>query len=160
MNDKIVTHEDRNTLDDAFRWIDGVPVGQEAICGKRRVLELLTRLIAAAEADQPPLPNGWVLLNLRGDDECTPLWHQDDTLWTTPSARTVWSTNVAKYRDRLTPLRPTVTEADVEKAAMVLYEVDCIEDGWPEWASEAARTHCRKLTRAAFAVAGIEVSQP
>ena len=145
MNDKIVGYEDRNTLDDAFRWIDGVPVGQEAISGKRRVLELLTRLIEAAEADQPPLPEGWVVLDMPPQGSRRVLWHEAGCLYVGPNGHEhLGDVGAFDRRDRLTPLRPTVTEADVEKAAMVINDDGIL----PRPA----------VMRAAFEAAGIEVS--
>ena len=117
MTDKLVTHADANTIEDARRWISNVPVGQKAVSGKARVLDLLDRLRVAAEADQPPLPEGWVLLE--GEDGgLYPYWHMADRLYGGKGgdAYRIEAT-ATRLRDRLTPLRPTVTESQIKAAA-------------------------------------------
>ena len=136
MTDKTVTYEDLDAIAVIERECSALSCEGQAI-------ELLRRLRAAAEADRPPLPEGWVLLRLE-DEEYTALWHQDGMLWTTSSAMTLWSNNLARHRDRLTPLRPTIAEADVEKAADAFLA-----------ASEGMST--KGSLRAAFEAAGIEV---
>ena len=146
MNDKIVTHEDLSAL----RGIREAATSRDTYypgdaTSKFNPIALLDRLIAAAEADQPPLPEGWVLLD--GDDGSKyPYWHEDNRLYRGRGgdAYKIEAT-AASMRDRLTPLRPTVTEADVEKAAS---EVERL----------AIDLNYTDLTRAAFEAAGIEVS--
>lgn len=75
--EKIITHDDLDALQDIRELA--------AVRSWPRSCALLDRLIAAAEADAPPLPEGW-------------------HLWDNPVA-------TADDRDRLTPLRPTVTES-------------------------------------------------
>ena len=149
MNDKIVTHED----------LDAARALAEAANrhGTEASRELARSILAAAEADQPPLPEGWVLLRYKDGSHGVFYYSgRGDALtrYDNGTGGIIW---VEDMRDRLTPLRPTVTEADIEKAAMALYGVDDIENGWPEWAVEAAKTTGRKKARDILAAAGIEV---
>ena len=153
MTDKLVTHDDLDAIKVIERECANPTCSGEAA-------DLLRRLRAAAEADAPPLPEGWVV-HTNGLGTQRVYWHKDGVLYNCVNDGVGYGTGLdidRDDRDRLAPLRPAVTEADVEKAAMVLYEVDCIEDGWPLWASEAAKIHCRKTARAALAAVGIEVS--
>ena len=121
------------------------------------VRDMLDDLIAAAQADQPPLPEGWVVLD-GSDGGQYAYWHKGNRLYGGKGGHAYKIEATAEsMRDRLAPLRPTVTEADIEKAAMALYGVDDIENGWPEWAVEAAKTTARKKARDILAAAGIEV---
>src|SRR5699024_9219915 len=82
---------------------------------------LLDRLIAAAEADAPPLPEGWVLLDTTKGRRA--LWHEDGDLYEHDMlGGGVWAKVAEVDRRLLTPLRPTVTEADVEALARHLRE--------------------------------------
>ena len=120
--------------------------------------EMVDRLIAAAEADQPPLPEGWYLLNMGGGASRV-LWHADGMLYEQGNRALVWSDVDAAGRESLSPLRPTITEADVEKAALCLYEDgEATPDDWPPYASDAVKAECRAQVRAIFAAAGIEAA--
>lgn len=143
MTDQLITYDDLNTIEDARRWIANVPVGQEAVSGKARVLDLLDRLRVEAEADQPPLPEGWVLHTTPAGSRAV-FWHRDGRLHQ-------WDDDDRSSRpvrpfpsSTTTPLRLTVTEADVEKAGQK------IEDA-------ALDLTYADLARAAFEAAGIEV---
>lgn len=87
-------------------------------------MDVVREFIAAAEADRPPLPEGWVLVE--ADGQSFPYWHDDGHLYqgvTTDGAGTRHHDLCASYdRDHLTPLRPTVTAEDVERAAEALRE--------------------------------------
>lgn len=150
MTDKLVTHEDLAVLRD-LRNSEGFYDGDAADA-------LLNRLIAAAEADVPPLPEGWVLATF-GDGGRQPLYHRDGGFFIKDDG-SLPIPLTAEERDRLTPLRPTVTEADVEKAAA------SIRDQLVSWAADVPswdeiavsdRAHYRRLAIAAFTAAGIEV---
>ena len=114
MTDKPVTHEDLSVL----RGLRDRLTPEDDY-----ERDLLDRLIAAAEADAPPLPEGWVLLRF-ADGAQRVLWHHNGLLSVVYPTRRPLSTDyfgtVEGRRERLTPLRPTVTEADVEKASQVL----------------------------------------
>ena len=119
MNDKIVTHEDLSAL----RGIREAATSPDTYypddaTAKLTPLALLDRLIAAAEADQPPLPEGWVLLRDHNGSHRA-LWHNDGVLFDrddSTGCRAVVGSRVAPH-DRLTPLRPTVTESQIKAAA-------------------------------------------
>lgn len=130
------------------------------------------RLIAAAEADAPPLPAGWYLLDQNPGDGLLDfhrqgwvyaLWHDGEGgLWSRPGKATVqggaYFGKVELFRDRLTPLRPTVTEADVERAAEAWLEDRM--SGVAPWCClhpEQRDPYLRSM-RAAFEAAGIEVT--
>lgn len=105
MSDPIVTHADLPDLERLSRRLTATFGDQEP---------LLDRLIAVAKADSPPLPEDWMLAE-HADGTHRVLWHKDGTLWlnddcTGASFSVEWFVTV-------TPLRPTVTEADVERAA-------------------------------------------
>ena len=112
--------------------------------------KLLDRLIAAAEADRPPLPEGWVLHTTPAGSRAV-FWHRDGYLqqWDDddrPSRR------VQQFPgSTTTPLRPTVTEADVEKAVDVYMEAR----GLSSWQTQE---EIPPALRAAFEAAGIEVT--
>ena len=75
MNDKIVTHEDLPMLRGVRNRLSTAP-------GSER--DLLDRLIAAAEADEPPLPEGWVVLTTPSTGSKRILFHHPDgslTAW-------------------------------------------------------------------------------
>ena len=146
MTDKTVTYADLGVLRDIDAAVRGHDVDASAVAA------LLDRLIAAAEADRPPLPEGWYLWDAGG---------ARSVVYVTGEHMSRWDDGDGYFgkadRDLLTPLRPTVTEADVEKAAQVLYGVEVLDGGWPEWASEDAKSAYRNVARAAFGAAGIEV---
>lgn len=141
MSDPIVTHADLERLRIIRHCLD-LP---------ENVALLLERLIAAAEADAPPLPEGWVLYN-------TPLgrralWHEGGVLYIEDMVASQYRPASAIAWDRVTPLRPTVTDADVERAA---------EAAWVTHTGNASTwNHVPELwldiARAAFAAAGVEV---
>ena len=138
--EKVVTHADLYTLRRArgvFR--DSTPQAR-----------LLDRLIAAAEADPPPLPEGWVV-ERNPDGESRIVWHKDGvtSMWSDGTYETINARSSS-----ITPLRPTVTEADVEKAAYAIFREregvryeGCTRDAFLGDA------------RAAFKAAGIEVTE-
>lgn len=132
VSDKIVTHADLPTLQ-MMRNCTGD--GAESAV-------LLDRLIAAAEADAPPLPKGWVVYT-DGDGGERVFWHRDGVLHFGRDDLPVWSPDADELA-RCAPLRPTVTEADVERAAVVFM------DRIPE------QTY-REVTRDILKAAGIEV---
>lgn len=142
MTDKIVTRDDLPVLRDLRRaGHDGEP---EAA--------LLDRLIAAAEADQPPLPEGWVLLRL-ADNSQRVLWHHDGRLSVLRTQTGLWGDwfgDAEAKRDRLTPLRPTVTEADVERVA---------SERWREVDSPGSLAYQQKVTYDVVKRLGIEVTR-
>lgn len=152
MTDKLVTHQDLNTIEDARRWIANVPVGHE-VNGKARVLDLLDRLRVEAEADAPPLPEGWVAVTVRPGSEAV-FWHRDGGLYQWADDDEVWEIPQS-VRKTLTPLRPTVTAEDVEKAA----EAARGKSGYYPWGAvdESMRDAWRKIARTAFEAVGIEV---
>ena len=65
MNDKIITHEDLDLLRE---------MREQADYGRIHQAPLLDRLIAAAEADAPPLPEGWVVYTYT-DGAQSVFWH-------------------------------------------------------------------------------------
>ena len=163
--DKLVTHEDLLTL-------RGVRARTSVNDGES--LRLLDRLITAAEADRPPLPEGWVAIEphevREGDIVSVYYEGRDDVEGHRYTGRVgvdedggaffihdaerdflaVYLTLLSKapegVRDfrRLTPLRPTVTEADIERAASEIERL-------------AIDLNYTDLTHAAFKAAGIEV---
>lgn len=145
MNDKIVTHEDLDLLRE---------MREQADYGRIHQAPLLDRLIAAAEADQPPLPEGWVLHTTPAGSRAV-FWHRDGYLYQ-------WDDDddavhpVQPFPSSTTvPLRPTVTEADVEKATEAwLSDLEMLgvhpEGGLFQTA--------KGTIRAAFKAAGIEVT--
>lgn len=144
MNDKIVTHEDLPSLLQMRQEIPMDPTSQRA--------QILDRLIAAAEADQPPLPEGWVLLRL-ADGTHRALWHEGGCLYLGPDGgQHEGDVGALGNRDRLTPLRPTVTEADVDRAreAGTVAAAGTI-------AEQSYALH-RRIIRAALDSLGIEVT--
>ena len=149
--DKLVTHEDRLIIEDIFSASTPDDWTEEQ---KEASADLYRRLIAAAEADQPPLPEGWVVESYP-DGISRIVWHKGGatSMWSDGKYETVTGPG-----SRLTPLRPTVTEADVEKAALCYYDDD--SEGlaeWPEWSGPMSRQHCKQRARAVLAAAGIEV---
>ena len=159
MTDKTVTYAD---LDD-LRFLR---VAAETEPDQHPAILLVDRLIAAAEADRPPLPEGWVVYRGEYGGQAV-YWHRNGALYEDTNDPGPWD-YVEPNRDRLTPLRPTVTEADVERAAQALYVLQRGEwvsgkgitpGGTPWGTSTEAAEHDRFLTlaRAAFEAAGIEV---
>ena len=147
MNDKIVTHED----------LDAARALAEAANrhGTEASRELARSILAAAEADQPPLPEGWVLLRYKDGSHGVFYYSgRGDALtrYDNGTGGIIW---VEDMRDRLTPLRPTVTEADVEKAARAGHEAEYTA-AWGALHVETREAYKRQV-RAAFAAAGIEV---
>lgn len=146
----VVTYEDLAALRELRDDLDrkgALPTGT--------ALPLLDRLIAAAEADQPPLPEGWVLLTHHDGSSLRVLWHHDGDLYLNDDRTQMFTTDPAPFRDRLTPLRPTVTEADIENAtAAALSDLEMLgvhpEGGLFQTA--------KGTIRAAFKAAGIEVT--
>lgn len=117
--------------------------------------DLLDRLIAAAETVDPPLPEGWVLLYDPGyGDGPRVVWHRANCLFIRRDDVLHWGT-VAEHRNNLTPLRPKVTEADIERGAIAAHEAEYIA----KWAAlhETTQAGIRNMIRAALAAAGIEV---
>lgn len=91
MNDKIITHEDLEALELMRDWAEGyVPVEQ-----------IVARLIAAAEADKPALPEGWVLLNNSGKHRV--LWHDGTGYLRAEQGGGAWS-HIDECVGDLTPL--------------------------------------------------------
>lgn len=85
-------------------------------------LDVVREFIAAAEADQPPLPEGWVVLELGGGTSRA-YYHCDGHLREWTLGTPIGAVGSEKFpRDRLTPLRPTITEADVEKGMAAMRE--------------------------------------
>lgn len=141
MSDPIVTRADLDVLRGIYRRL---------IPEEDYERDLLVRLIDAAEADTPPLPDGWVMAKDSGGARRV-MWHQDGALWTYDDGSV--SDFSFDYFKAVSPLRPTVTEADVERAA---------EAAWRKQTGNAATwNHLPELwldiVRAAFAAAGIEV---
>ena len=119
MNDKIVTHEDLSALRGIREAATSLTTYYpDDATAKLTPLALLDRLIAAAEADQPPLPEGWVLLRDHNGSHRA-LWHNDGVLFDrddSTDCRAIVGSRVAPH-DRLTPLRPTVTESQIKAVA-------------------------------------------
>lgn len=119
MSDKIVTHEDLAAIEAlggaAREWSK-----QEAIAVK----SFLSRLRAAAKADAPPLPEGWAIRTHPNGDQEACYSHGDGTfsVWLPADDRSV-KFHVGDWPHvTFTPLRPTITEADAERAAVVLMD--------------------------------------
>ena len=124
------------------------------------VRDMLDDLIAAAQADQPPLPEGWVVLD-GSDGGQYAYWHKGNRLYGGKGGHAYKIEATAEsMRDRLTPLRPTVTEADVEKAAQAAAEESTAvsRDVWGAM-PEGTQSLWRAVARAVFAVAEIEVEK-
>ena len=114
MNDKIkVPHEYLPTL---RRMRDGSIIPSD--------LDKVDEFIAAAEADRPPLPEGWVT-ETRPDGSSRTVWHKDGvtSLWSNGDGETITG-----HGSRLTPLRPTVTAAELHRAWMFLDDAGAILD--------------------------------
>lgn len=158
MNDKIVTHADRQPLADLRQWIAHQPDHPWTDVRRSHLIDTLDRLIAAAEADAPPLPEGWVLHDdgLLGSRV---FWHRGGDLYYQRECRDMWHRDITPIRKYLTPLRPTVTEADVERAARAAAEQSTAikRDVWSA-VPESTQELWRSVARAAFAAAGIEVT--
>ena len=197
MTDKTVTYEDLKILRGMRRDYDG---GDNPTVVDEAHAALLDRLIAAAEADRPPLLWEYRLADSpkmlretlcvaqaaissahltelyarphidrlgRLIDECDR--HRPiDNGGKHGDLHTATCGCEGHLPDRLTPLRPTVTEADVERAAQALYVLQRGEwvsgkgitpGGTPWGTSTEAAEHDRFLTlaRAAFEAAEIEV---
>lgn len=111
MNDKpekIVTHEDLDAIAMIERKCGNLPI-------EGRASDILRRLRAAAEADAPPLPEGWVL-SVDNTGTHRVYWHEGGNLYSAMQnsegyGLPITTTEATALRDRLTPLRPTVTEA-------------------------------------------------
>lgn len=147
MNDKLVTYADLDTLRRARVVLrDGTPQAS-----------LLDRLIAAVEDDAPPLPEGWVLRHC-GSETYQALYHKGDgklRMWK-QGAPVGLIGDPGFTRDRLTPLRPTVTEADVEKAARAAHESEWT-GAWTDLHEETRASYAKQV-RAALDALGIEVT--
>ena len=138
--DKIVTHADLDAIKVIERECASIPCSGEAA-------DLLRRLRAAAEADQPPLPEGWVLLEDANGRGQIPYWHESGWLFSQRDSVSgiPGAMRAASVRHRLSPLRPTITETDLEKAAEAADEYASDEWSWTA------------LMKRAFEAAGIEV---
>ena len=143
MTDKIVTYGDleqlREMRDEVLdHYSDRGPAAGD----------LLDRLIAAAEADRPPLPEGWYWLREEsGDRRLVRVQPNGDiTVTERGSVHIATLDSLRGGRDRLTPLRPTITEADVEKAAQAIGAH-----------RRSLGTLNNKLARAAFEAAGVVI---
>lgn len=179
MSDKApITHEDLPHIATIEKMMDrggpGIPAGQW-----NDMVEFVKHLRITAEADAPPLPEGWVDIEpsevregdivsvyykgrddheghrytgqVRGGEgllDITDPDHGHIVVWVAGSARK--PDGMTDYR-RLTPLRPTITEADVERAmtatAKAYRDAPPMRNAWHD------------VARAAFKAAGIEVSQ-
>lgn len=155
MSDKLVTHDDL----DALRGIRHAATSIDSWCPEGEVtpgpLALLDRLIAAAEADQPPLPEGWVIRKHGAVH-----YHRAGVLYSNADCTQVtWQEHDVERELRegsLTPLRPTVTEADVERAARVAWDAMHRHATW-EALPHGYQAALIRTQRAAFGAAGIEV---
>lgn len=110
MTDKLVTHEDR----DAIAYLIGLigPITDADPKTMSAAADFLGRAAAAAEADQPPLPEGWVIREDGGAH-----YHRDGEMFTNADCRTrTWSREDAMAQE-WTPLRPAVTESQIKAAA-------------------------------------------
>ena len=144
MNDKIITHEDLNAL----RAInDSLPV---SLVQEGPAQHLLDRLIAAAEADQPPLPLGtvaWVTKRTTGQrligqriamgcNGTRPAWQVGEATW--------WDRDLSDVE----PLDPTVTAEQRDRVA---------DEIWDQSVG-VAKSAMREAMVDAFKAAEIEVS--
>ena len=154
MTDKIVTHADLPVIDTLASLRPSMFRDEDAY---QAVSEFLARARAAAEADAPPLPEGWVLLNTTKGRRA--LWHEDGDLYEHDMlGGGVWIKVAEVDRNRLTPLRPTVTEADVEKGAeAAAVESTAVASGVWGALPEGTQDLWRATARAAFTAAGVEV---
>lgn len=86
---------------------------------KSQALDLLHRLRKVAQDDAPSLPEGWVLVELRGWPT-TPMWHSEGTLYKSDDlAEPAWREVKDINRTRITPMVPVEqisTEAIFEAA--------------------------------------------
>jgi hypothetical protein len=156
-----VTHADLDTLR-TLRQSYGPD--REVKCGGS-VTDLLDRLIAAAEADQPPLPEpeqiGSVVRATCVHGSTGVFVKQGEDSWIALPGQ--WGRTIQQQSDQwedlfdITPLRPTVTEADVERAA-IAYMSSGEDTEWDGDESEAAKNHARLAVRTVLTAAGIEVS--
>jgi len=136
MNDKVITHADLDTLRQVRTWCS-----QEA---EALAAALLDRLIAAAEADQPPLPEGWVVLGMPTKGSRRILWHEAGCLYVGPNGHEhLGDVDAFDRRNRLSPLRPTISRADFDRA-------------WETHKAEVGTVYGTAL-HAAFEAAGVEV---
>ena len=132
--EKLITYADLNALRGARGvFYDGTPRAR-----------LLDRLIAAAEADAPSLPEGWVLYTAHDGGRAV-FWHRGGSVYQWDNTSDVYD-YVSNDPDRFAPLRPTVTEADVKRAVDAAFYGGEVSDG-----------QANRLVRAAFEAAGIEV---
>ena len=137
MTDPIVTHEDL----DAIVALVNSPVlrGLDESTGES-VLDLLRRLRAAAEADRPPLPEGWYLWDAGG---------ARSVVYVTGEHMSRWDDGDGYFgktdRDRLTPLHPTVTNDGL---------CDAYNSLVAEWSGKPLTVNA---VERAFEAAGIEV---
>lgn len=143
MNEKVVTYED---LDDLLRIKEAVG---NAGCGV-----LVDRLIAVARADAPPLPEGWYLWRDEHGGTSTAVYVKGGRISRWDDGDGLFGQVTPGNRDRLTPLRPTVTEADIEKAAYAIFREH--DRNGVEF-SGIARGTSLAAAREAFRAAGIEV---
>lgn len=142
MNDKIVTHADLDAIALIESAVDQHNPGMAA-----RVL--VQKLRAAAEADQPPLPDGYAIrtagvfqyLHFVKGGQVSDCRRTDDEL-DYPEDPSVYQHSTWE------PLRPTITEADVEKAIDAYFEADMSGD-----------ITDRGAFRKAFEAAGVEVAR-
>lgn len=149
MTEKIITHEDLPHIAAIEKMMDrggpGIPVGQW-----NDLIDFVKHLRITAEADAPPLPEGWVLLT-RHDGTSRVLWHYDGDLYLKDDRTRMFTTDPALFRDRCTPLRPTITEADRRAA---IHAAEAAFAAAPDWFDAFER-----VTDAVLKAAGIEVSE-
>ena len=134
MTDKTVTYADLDAIAVIERECSALSCEGQAI-------ELLRRLRAAAEADRPPLPEGWVVYD-DGIQGARVYWHQDGDLYHSRSCRDKWHRDITPIRHRLSPLRPTITREDLKRAHI-------------SWLRRPGST--LEALRAAFEAAGVVV---
>lgn len=150
MSDKAITHEDLPHIAAIEKMMDrggpGVPSGQW-----NDLVEFVKHLRITAEAAVPPLPEGWVVYTREGGLQQV-LYHHGGGMCSTYHAHDY--VGRAHYDlSRLTPLRPTITEADVERAVEAY--ADTLEG--PGSGGYAVRRSV--AIRAALKAAGIEVEE-
>lgn len=152
MIDNPVTYADRTDLLNLRAMVEDFDSD-----AAERQTHLLDRLIAAAEADQPPLPEGWVLLRYSDGSHGVFYYPGRGDVLTRYDNGTGGTISVEAVRKDLAPLRPTVTEADVEKAADRARRAYTEAGQAWEFISDSTRQRWVAVARAAFKAAGIEV---